>query len=114
MGADITINYREDDFVAVLAERGGADLILDIMGAAYLDRNIDALAADGQLTIGQLAREHYGENCRLIGFSTHRGSVTAAESFGNGSTLLGSAMASTKSCWKCGSSAVSIFSMRVT
>ncbi|MDD4867646.1 MAG: zinc-binding dehydrogenase, partial [Mycobacterium sp.] len=29
----------------------GADVILDIMGAAYLDRNIDALAADGQLVI---------------------------------------------------------------
>lgn len=51
LGADITINYREDDFVAVLAERGGADLILDIMGAAYLDRNIDALAVDGQLIV---------------------------------------------------------------
>ncbi len=46
LGAQITINYRDEDFVARLRERptGGADVILDIMGAAYLDRNIDALA----------------------------------------------------------------------
>ncbi|GAB4664708.1 NAD(P)H-quinone oxidoreductase [Mycobacterium avium subsp. hominissuis] len=52
LGADITINYRDEVFVARLAdETGGADVILDIMGAAYLDRNIDALATDGQLVI---------------------------------------------------------------
>jgi NADPH2:quinone reductase len=52
LGAEITINYRDEDFVARLREdTGGADVILDIMGAAYLDRNIDALATDGQLVI---------------------------------------------------------------
>jgi putative PIG3 family NAD(P)H quinone oxidoreductase len=54
LGADITINYRDEDFVArVRDETGGAgvDVILDIMGAAYLDRNIDALAAGGRLVV---------------------------------------------------------------
>ncbi|MGY2062139.1 zinc-binding dehydrogenase, partial [Nocardia gipuzkoensis] len=51
LGANILINYREEDFVAVLGEFGGADIILDNMGAAYLGRNIDALAADGQLCV---------------------------------------------------------------
>lgn len=51
LGADVTINYHDEDFVARLQESGGADVILDIMGAAYLDRNIDALASDGQLVI---------------------------------------------------------------
>jgi NADPH2:quinone reductase len=51
LGAEITINYRDEDFVARLQENGGADVIFDIMGAAYLDRNIDALASDGQLVI---------------------------------------------------------------
>ncbi|MBZ4535422.1 MULTISPECIES: NAD(P)H-quinone oxidoreductase [Mycobacterium avium complex (MAC)] len=52
LGAGITINYRDEDFVARLAdETRGADVILDIMGAAYLDRNINALATDGQLVI---------------------------------------------------------------
>ncbi|ORA20197.1 NAD(P)H-quinone oxidoreductase [Mycobacterium arosiense] len=51
LGAEITINYRDDDFVARLQKSGGADVIFDIMGASYLDRNIDALAPDGQLVI---------------------------------------------------------------
>ncbi|BBZ46845.1 NAD(P)H quinone oxidoreductase [Mycobacterium parmense] len=51
LGAEILINYRDEDFVARLQECGGADVIFDIIGAAYLDRNIDALAADGQLVI---------------------------------------------------------------
>ncbi|KBZ69384.1 NAD(P)H-quinone oxidoreductase [Mycobacterium colombiense] len=51
LGAEITINYRDDDFVARVREFGGADVIFDIMGASYLDRNIDALATDGQLVI---------------------------------------------------------------
>ena len=54
LGAEITINYRDEDFVErVRAESGGAgaDVILDIMGAAYLDRNVDALAPDGRLVI---------------------------------------------------------------
>ncbi|OBK26304.1 NAD(P)H-quinone oxidoreductase [Mycobacterium asiaticum] len=52
LGAQITISYKDEDFVARLREEtDGADVILDIMGAAYLDRNIDALATDGQLVI---------------------------------------------------------------
>lgn len=51
LGASIAVNYREDDFVAAVREAGGADLILDNMGAKYLGRNIDALAADGQLCV---------------------------------------------------------------
>ena len=53
LGAGITINYKEQDFVEVLrAEtKSGADVILDNMGAKYLDRNVDALAADGRLVI---------------------------------------------------------------
>lgn len=52
LGADITINYKEQDFVEVLrAETEGADVILDNMGAKYLQRNVDALRADGRLVI---------------------------------------------------------------
>ncbi|MGX1804608.1 NAD(P)H-quinone oxidoreductase [Nocardia sp. NPDC055321] len=52
LGADILINYREQDFVDVLrAESPGADVILDNMGAAYLDRNVRALAENGQLVV---------------------------------------------------------------
>ena len=51
LGADITINYRDEDFVERLRAGNGADVILDIMGAAYLDRNVDALATGGRLVI---------------------------------------------------------------
>ena len=53
LGADVAISYRDDDFVARTLEAtgGGADVILDIMGAAYLDRNLAALNVEGRLTI---------------------------------------------------------------
>jgi putative PIG3 family NAD(P)H quinone oxidoreductase len=51
LGADVTINYRDEDFVEVLAGEGGADVILDNMGAKYLDRNLTALATEGRLVI---------------------------------------------------------------
>jgi NADPH:quinone reductase-like Zn-dependent oxidoreductase len=51
LGAEITIDYKTDDFVAVLKQHGGADVILDIMGASYLQRNIEALAVNGRLAI---------------------------------------------------------------
>jgi putative PIG3 family NAD(P)H quinone oxidoreductase len=51
LGADVTINYREEDFVEVLKADGGADVILDNMGAKYLGRNVDALATEGRLVI---------------------------------------------------------------
>jgi len=54
LGADITINYREEDFVdAVRAatDSHGADVVLDNMGAKYLARNVDVLAPDGHLVV---------------------------------------------------------------
>ncbi|MDT8910239.1 NAD(P)H-quinone oxidoreductase [Amycolatopsis sp. PS_44_ISF1] len=52
LGADITVNYKEQDFAEVLAkETGGADVILDNMGAKYLGRNVDTLTADGRLIV---------------------------------------------------------------
>jgi len=53
LGADVVINYRDQDFVEVVrAETGrGVDVVLDIMGAAYLARNLDALAPDGRLVV---------------------------------------------------------------
>lgn len=54
LGAEVTICYREEDFVErVRAETdgAGADVVLDIMGAAYLDRNVKTLATDGRLVV---------------------------------------------------------------
>lgn len=51
LGAERAIDYRGEDFVAVLRERGGADVILDNMGASYLGRNVSALATEGRLVV---------------------------------------------------------------
>jgi putative PIG3 family NAD(P)H quinone oxidoreductase len=54
LGADVAINYREQDFVEVVADvtdGRGVDVILDNMGASYLSRNLDALATEGRLIV---------------------------------------------------------------
>ena len=51
LGAQTLINYREEDFVDAVAAEGGANVILDVVGAKYLSRNIDALAPNGRLVI---------------------------------------------------------------
>ena len=49
LGAERGIDRHAEDFVAVLKEQGGADVILDMVGGPYLPRNLEALAEDGRL-----------------------------------------------------------------
>ena len=49
LGAEKCFNYRSEDFVLELQALGGADLILDMVGGPYMQRNIKALADDGRL-----------------------------------------------------------------
>ncbi|MFF4603776.1 NAD(P)H-quinone oxidoreductase [Streptomyces sp. NPDC001339] len=54
LGADILIDYREQDFVQEIrkaTDGQGADVILDIIGAKYLQRNVKALAVSGRLAV---------------------------------------------------------------
>ncbi|MBX6749751.1 MAG: NAD(P)H-quinone oxidoreductase [Micromonosporaceae bacterium] len=54
LGAEVLVDYQTEDFVAVTREAtgdAGANVILDIMGASYLDRNLRALAVDGRLVV---------------------------------------------------------------
>lgn len=51
-GADAAVNYREEDFVAIVREASGghgADVILDMVGGDYAERNLAALAMDGRI-----------------------------------------------------------------
>lgn len=69
LGADVTIDYRQEDFVEVVqrvTDGRGVDVILDNMGADYLARNIDALAVDGRIVMiglqsGREAPIHLGK-----------------------------------------------------
>ena len=52
LGADAAINYREQDFVAeikALTGKRGVDVILDIVGGPYMQKNLSALAPDGRI-----------------------------------------------------------------
>jgi NADPH2:quinone reductase len=54
LGADAAINYRTQDFAAevkTLTEGRGVDVILDMVGAPYMTRNVRSLALDGRLVI---------------------------------------------------------------
>ena len=54
LGADVAINYKEQDFVEEVkaaTDGRGADVILDNMGGKYLSRNVDALATEGRLVV---------------------------------------------------------------
>ncbi|WP_318255406.1 NAD(P)H-quinone oxidoreductase [Agrococcus baldri] len=54
LGAEIVIEYRAEDFVDVVkgaTEGRGAGFVLDVIGASYLDRNLEALALDGAMTV---------------------------------------------------------------
>lgn len=50
LGADVAINYKEEDFAEVIDQSfGGVDAILDIMGASYFERNLAALTRNGRM-----------------------------------------------------------------
>ena len=54
LGAEAAINYKQKDFVAEiqrLTDGRGVDVVLDIVGAPYLERNIDSLAPEGRITM---------------------------------------------------------------
>ncbi len=64
LGADVAVNYRDQDFVGAIRQAtsgAGADVILDNMGAKYLERNVAALAPNGRLVVIGLQAGTKGE-----------------------------------------------------
>ncbi len=76
LGAEQAVLYRDEDFVAVVREAGGADVILDNMGASYLERNVQALSEGGRLVVIGLQGGRKGE-LDLGALLAKRGSVHA-------------------------------------
>ncbi|MBI3440053.1 MAG: NAD(P)H-quinone oxidoreductase [Proteobacteria bacterium] len=67
LGAERGINYRTEDFEAIVREAGGADVILDMVGAPYLSKNINAARPLGRIvTIAQLQGAQAEINLALL------------------------------------------------
>jgi putative PIG3 family NAD(P)H quinone oxidoreductase len=76
LGAERAISYRDEDFVEVVREAGGADVVLDNMGAKYLGRNVAALATQGRLVIIGMQGGTKGE-LDLAALMAKRGAIVA-------------------------------------
>jgi NADPH2:quinone reductase len=49
LGADVAVDYREEDFVEIVREQGGAHVILDIVGGANIEKNFKAATHDARI-----------------------------------------------------------------
>lgn len=64
LGAEVVIDHRSEDFVErvrQVTDGRGADVVLDVVGAAYLGRNLDALATGGRLAVIGMQKGRRGE-----------------------------------------------------
>jgi putative PIG3 family NAD(P)H quinone oxidoreductase len=79
LGADLAIDYTSGDFVAetrAFTDGNGADVVLDIMGAKYLGRNVAVLATSGRIVTIGLQGGRTGE-LDLGALMAKRGSISA-------------------------------------
>lgn len=80
LGADVVVDHRSQDFVEVVREATdgrGADVVLDMVGAAYLERNVEVLAVGGRLEVIGLQKGRRAE-LDLGALMARRASVHAA------------------------------------
>ncbi len=86
LGADVAVNYKTDDFVAATKKATGdrgADVVLDMIGGDYIDRNYDAAALEGRIVqIAFQASPRASVDFRRLMFKrlTHTGSTLRARS----------------------------------
>ena len=84
LGADLAINYRDEDFVAAVKEATGGrgvDVILDMVGGDYIPRNYEAAAQDGrivQIAFLQGSRIEIDFSRLMLKRLTHTGSTLRA------------------------------------
>ncbi|WP_181706809.1 NAD(P)H-quinone oxidoreductase [Chthonobacter rhizosphaerae] len=84
LGADLAVNYREEDFVAAVKQATGGkgvDVILDMVGGDYIDRNYEAAAVEGrivQIAFLRGAKQTVNFNRLMLKRLTHTGSTLRA------------------------------------
>ncbi|WP_032113867.1 erythromycin esterase family protein [Candidatus Paracaedibacter symbiosus] len=90
-GPEVTWNLRDNHMMATLEDirtyyyqlLGSLPKIIIWAHNSHVgDARATSLTKRGEINIGQLARERYGNDCYLIGFSTYQGEVTAASTWG--------------------------------
>ncbi|MDA0989071.1 MAG: NAD(P)H-quinone oxidoreductase, partial [Chloroflexi bacterium] len=71
IGLDVGINYKEEDFAEVIKERTGGrgvDVVLDVIGAPYWERNLNSMAIRGRLVmVGSMGGSKLETDLRLLG-----------------------------------------------
>jgi NADPH:quinone reductase len=80
LGADVAVNYREQDFVAATLQATdgrGADVILDMVGGEYVGRNVSAAAVEGRIALIATQGGHRAE-VDLRALLTKRLTITAS------------------------------------
>ncbi|NTE80658.1 zinc-binding dehydrogenase [Agrobacterium tumefaciens] len=81
LGAKRAINYREEDFAALIkaeTDGKGVDVVLDMIGAAYFEKNLSALAKDGCLSIIAFLGGAVAEKVNLTPIMVKRLTVTGS------------------------------------
>lgn len=81
IGADAAINYRKENFaerIEALTDGEGVDVILDMVGASYFDRNIGSLALDGRLVVIAFLGGAVVDKLNLIQLVTRRLHITGS------------------------------------
>ncbi len=81
LGADATINYRAQDFqmeIKRLTDGRGVDVILDMVGAPYAEKNISCLAMDGRLVFIAFLEGSRAEKLNLLSIMTRRLTLTGS------------------------------------
>jgi NADPH:quinone reductase len=93
LGADLAINYRTEDFVALTKEASvghGADVILDMIGGDYIGRNYEAAAVEGrivQIAFQAASRANVDMMRLMLKRLTHTGSTLRARSVSDKSAI---------------------------
>jgi len=93
LGADVAVNYKTEDFVAATkkaTDGRGADVILDMVGGSYIERNYDAAAVEGRVVqIAFQDASHADVDFRRLMFKrlTHTGSTLRARAIADKAAL---------------------------
>jgi NADPH2:quinone reductase len=95
LGADVAVNYKTEDFVAATkkaTDGRGADVILDMVGGSYIERNYEAAAVEGRVVqIAFQDASHADVDFRRLMFKrlTHTGSTLRARAIADKTAIAG-------------------------